>query len=538
MKIKVNIIIGFLESGKTSFINSMLRRDKFENETIVIIQDEFGQSEIKSKYNYSTSNVKVIIIKNEVNEKINEQYVQKVINKYSPDRIFIEANGMKNSSTIIDIFNDKFIKKLCKIDDIVTVIDAKQFYLFFRNMKTLLSNQIFYSETIILNNTSYLNRKDLLSIQKEIKKINETANLIEHICGLNVKETFQEKYVELNNKNNFFIVKALFYTSLLIFLFIYLITLSVSDTSIYNEYLVKFKKFYIVFISILIQGLPFILVGSFVSSIIQICISRDTFIRLFPKNIFLSCIIASFAGLLFPICDCGTIPVVKGLIKKEIPIAAGVTFMLAAPIVNPIAIISTIYAFQGMKSVVIFRVAAGIVISILVGLIMHFFTKKQDDILKSSDNIISCNCGYCSSEGYFSKSKLKKIKAVFIHTGDEFFNTGKFMIMGTFLSSIFQTLVPITNSTYFLNGKINSLLIMILLSFLLSVCSTSDAFIAKGFLKQFSINSIMGFLVVGPMIDIKNTIMLFGNFKKKFALKLIFFILIVSFSVLINIKLS
>ena len=91
---------------------------------------------------------------------------------------------------------------------------------------------------------------------------------------------------------------------------------------------------------------------------------------------------------------------------------------------------------------------------------------------------------------------------------------------------------------YIPNDNRISLLVMIVLSFLLSVCSTSDAFVAKGFLKQFSINSVMGFLVVGPMLDVKNTIMLFGSFKKKFVLKLIFIILVVSFRVLINCKLA
>lgn len=84
--------------------------------------------------------------------------------------------------------------------------------------------------------------------------------------------------------------------------------MSTLNIKISSAYLDRFKNFYDVFISILIQGFPFILIGSFVSSIIQICISRETFIKLFSKNSFLSCVIAAFAGLLFPICDCGDNP--------------------------------------------------------------------------------------------------------------------------------------------------------------------------------------------------------------------------------------
>ncbi len=538
MKTKIDIVLGFLGSGKTNFINSMLKTNEFRNEKIIIIQDEFGQANIQDKFLNSSEDTKIINIKNNSNKEVNETYIKNVLTQYSPDRILIEVNGMNNSSTIIDIFENKYIKKSCKIDDIVTIIDTKQFFIFLKNLKYLLSNQIFNSSTIVLNNINKLNEKEFLSIQKEIKKINETANIIEHVPSLNIKEIFQDEFREIDSKHDFSMIKALLYMSLLILLFTCLVSFSMFDVSIYNEYLVKFQKFYTVFISILIQGLPFILVGSFVASVIQIYISKDTFIKIFSKNIFLSCIIAAFAGLFFPICDCGTIPVVKGLMKKKIPIGAGITFMLAAPIVNPIAILSTIYAFQGMKSVVTSRIAAGIIIAISVGLIMHFFTKKDAEILNDSTDLISCNCGFCDHEYNPPESNFEKIKLVFIHTEEEFFNTGKFMIIGTFLSSIFQNVASLNNNMYLPNDNKSSLIFMILLSFLLSVCSTSDSFVAKGFLKQFSINPVMGFLVVGPMLDIKNTIMLLGNFKKKFVLKLIFFILIVSFVVLINLKLN
>jgi len=537
MNIKVEIVIGFLGSGKTSFINSMLQGEEIQNEIIVVIQDEFGNCEIDSDLNNEKQQREIRVIKNDGDKEINADYIKKIIKEYIPDRIFIEVNGMKNSNNIINIFNEKSIKKICKIDDIISIIDVIKFPMYFRNMKSIVSTYIFNSETIILNNVHALKKKEFSRVQKEIKNINETANILKHVTIINKREPKEEEYVELE-KHKSFLFTPFLYLGILVFILSYLSTLSMVDINTYNNYLDKFKKFYNVFISILIQGFPFILIGSFVSAIIQICISRDRFIKLFPKNIFLSCIVAALAGLLFPICDCGTIPVARGLMKRKVPIAAGVTFMLAAPIVNPISIVATIYAFQGMKSVVIYRVIAGIIIAISVGLIMQFCTRKDEDILNSSEEIGECECGFCNDNYEENTSKLKKVRAVFVHAGDEFFNIGKFMIIGTFLSSIFQTTVSLNNSMYIPNDDRSSLLIMIGLAFLLSVCSTSDAFIAKGFLKQFSINSVMGFLVVGPMLDVKNTIMLFGSFKKKFVLKLIFIILLVSFGVLINCKLA
>lgn len=537
MNIKVEIVIGFLGSGKTSFINSMLQGEELQNETIVVIQDEFGNCEIKNNLNNFKKENKIIVIKNEENKEICADYIKKIIGEYIPCRIFIEVNCMKNSTNIINIFNEKSMKKICKLEDIINIIDVIKFPMYFRNMKSIITTHIFNSETIILNNVHALKNKEFSMVQKEIKNINETANIIEHFSVIYEGKSKEEAYIEIK-KHNYFVFKTLLYCSLLIVICIYLITMTTSNMDISNEYLDIFKKFYNVFISILIQGFPFILIGSFVSAMIQICISRDRFMRIFPKNVFLSCIVAAFAGLLFPICDCGTIPVVKGLIKKKVPIAAGVTFMLAAPIVNPISIASTIYAFQGMKSVVIYRILAGIIIAISVGLIMQFCTNKDEDILKSSDEISECLCGFCSDNHDEDTSKLKKARAVFVHAGDEFFNIGKFMIIGTFLASIFQTTVSLNNSMYIPNDDRSSLLIMMGLAFLLSVCSTSDAFIAKGFLKQFSINSVLGFLVVGPMLDVKNIIMLFGSFKKNFVLRLIFIILVVSFGFLINCRLT
>lgn len=537
MKIKIELILGLLESGKTNFINSMLESDEFYNETIVVIQDEFGQTNINYPNDkISKKNINLMTIEHNTDDDINENYIKDIIIKYCPERIFIETNGMKNSSYILKVFNNNVLKKLCIIDDIVSIIDAETFNLYYRNMQDLLVSQIFNSEKIILNNLNKFNKNEITNIISQIKNINETASIMEYS---EFEDSPDYSYLELyDNNKNIFTFKTYIFIFLIIFFFTALSAFSLLDFSISSQYMTTLNKFYTVFISILIEGIPFILIGSFVSALIQIYVSKEFIIKVFPHNIFLSCIIAAFAGIVFPICDCGTIPVVKGFIRKKVPTAACITFLLSAPIVNPIAIISTMYAFQDMKSVVIYRIFSGIIIAILIGLIMHFFTRDNPNILKTNTDPLSCECSICSDSYEDSKASIDTLRNIFFHTSDEFFNIGKFMIMGAFISSIFQTIVSFDRNLYFPNDNRTSLLIMILLAFLLSVCSTSDAFIAKGFLKLFSLNSVMGFLVVGPMLDIKNTLMLFGNFKKTFVLKLIFCIVIISFTVLINFNFS
>lgn len=537
MKIKIEIILGLLESGKTNFINSMLESDEIYNETIVVIQDELGQTDINYPNDkISQKNINLITIEHNTDDDINENYIKDIIIKYCPERIFIETNGMKNSSYILKVFNNDVIKKLCIVDDIVSIVDAETFNLYYRNMQDLLFSQIFNSEKIILNNLNKFTKNEITNIISQIKNINETASIMEYS---EFEDSPDYSYLELyDNNKNVFTFKTYIFIFLIIFSFTALSAFSLLDFSISSQYLTTLNKFYTVFISILIEGIPFILIGSFVSALIQIYVSKEFIIKVLPHNIFLSCIIAAFAGIIFPICDCGTIPIVKGFIRKKVPTAACITFLLSAPIVNPIAIVSTVYAFQDMKYVVIYRIFSGIIIAILIGLIIHFFTRDNPNILKNNTDPLSCECAICSDSYEDSKASIDILRNIFFHTIDEFFNIGKFMIIGAFISSIFQTIVYFDSNLYFPNDNRTSLLIMILLAFLLSVCSTSDAFIAKGFLKLFSLNSVMGFLVVGPMLDIKNTFMLFGNFKKTFVLKLIFCIVIISFTVLINFNFS
>ena len=128
---------------------------------------------------------------------------------------------------------------------------------------------------------------------------------------------------------------------------------------------------------------------------------------------------------------------------------------------------------------------------------------------------------------------MGKIDAVLRHAGNEFFEVGRYLIVGAFLSAIVQTFVPKEALAGLGGGYVVSLLVMMLSAFIMSVCSTSDAFIARSFSNQFPIGSVMGFMVLGPMLDIKNLLMLMGSFNKKFVIKLVCLIFGLSFLLLL-----
>jgi uncharacterized membrane protein YraQ (UPF0718 family) len=290
-----------------------------------------------------------------------------------------------------------------------------------------------------------------------------------------------------------------------------------------------------VFLSILYEAFPFILIGIFVSSFIQVLVPPNLLERIFTRNKVVGYLAALFAGVIFPVCDCATVPVVARLIKKGVPVPIAVTFFLAAPIVNPIVIASTLYAFPGHPTVAIYRVVFGLLIAIITGLIF------QGLPLLSSPGSILINGGADESgccEHHHSDETSSRFQAVLKHAAAEFFEVGVYLIIGALISSLIQTFVP-KSAMIALGGSIVlSILSMMLAAFIMSICSTSDAFIARTFANALPMSSVMGFLLLGPMIDLKNLLLLMGSFRKPFVLKLIVTVILIAFSILMIFTIS
>ena len=287
--------------------------------------------------------------------------------------------------------------------------------------------------------------------------------------------------------------------------------------------MIDFSEWSTSFVEIILEGLPFILIGAVASAIIQLFTTEDMIKKVIPKNKFIAIIIASLAGLFMPICECAIIPITKSLIRKRVPIGIAIIFMLSVPIVNPIVILSTFYAFNDLK-IVIIRLIGGIVTAILVGLIVESISKNKNILISRNTYGDLCDCG-CMATDYFKKKS--KLRLCIEHANKEFINIFKYYIFGAFLSSGFITIISKDMLNELGSRKILSIIIMMALAFLLSLCSEADAFIAKGFLEHFNIPAISAFLILGPMMDLKNAIIVGSYFKKSFTFKLIVTILIV-----------
>lgn len=295
------------------------------------------------------------------------------------------------------------------------------------------------------------------------------------------------------------------------------------------------------FLGIILQAFPFLITGVLLSSLIGMFVSRRFIERYFPKNLAGGIIFALIGGFCLPVCDCVSIPVFRSLVKKGIPLTSAIVFMCASPVINPVVILSTYYAFGGNVRIVAARALLGIVCAVLTGL--SFLIKKPHNPLKHGETESSCTCSCCEAgtDSHTEKPHAGAFNTLvhFLeHARREFFEVGSYLIIGAALSAAFQTLggkLPlITGNT----GKALSLFIMMSFAFLLSLCSSSDAVIGRTFIPRFSLGSVMGFLVFGPMMDIKNMLMLSSGFTKRFTLRLLISSFTVCYLVVLGAMLS
>lgn len=276
----------------------------------------------------------------------------------------------------------------------------------------------------------------------------------------------------------------------------------------------SFLQLNTIFISILIEAIPFVLIGVFISGIIQMFVTEEMIAKIIPKNRFLAVLLATIVGALFPACECGIVPIVRRLLQKGVPLHAGIAFMLTGPVINPIVLFSTYVAFGNKWDMMLYRGGLAMAVAFIVGIVLSY-QFKDNQLLKAH---VTTN-HHVHKETFFTK-----FKGTCRHAVDEFFSVGKYLIIGAFIAASMQTFVKTSTLLAIGQNDVSSSLVMMVLAFILSLCSEADAFIASSFSSTFSIGSLIAFLVFGAMVDIKNMLMMFGTFKKRFVFFLIFYI--------------
>jgi uncharacterized membrane protein YraQ (UPF0718 family) len=238
------------------------------------------------------------------------------------------------------------------------------------------------------------------------------------------------------------------------------------------------QNFLLVFGSLLIEAIPFVLLGAVVSAAIEVLVPASTFERLarLPRPVQLP--VAGMTGMAFPVCECGSVPVARRLVNKGLTPAAAVTFMLAAPILNPVVIASTVVAYRGRDTfwpMVLGRSALGLVVAVSVGWVVGRSGKAE--LLRMR-----------AAESHEHPAEDSRIKRFFSHLAGDFVFMGRFLVLGAVIAGLLQTFVPQSIINSVADAPVLSLMAMMTLAFLLSLCSESDAFVAASFLYSATFN--------------------------------------------------
>jgi uncharacterized membrane protein YraQ (UPF0718 family) len=317
-----------------------------------------------------------------------------------------------------------------------------------------------------------------------------------------------------------------------------------------------------IFLSLLVEAMPFLLLGVLFSSLLLFFVDERKLVEKMPTNPLLGALVGSMVGFLFPVCECGNVPVARRLLMQGVPTSVAVGFLLAAPTINPIVIWATWTAFRDQPEIVVLRVVFSLLIATIIGFVFSFqpdlepivqpaiarYLKfnpppklepkrqgkyqpgskgnKTPNILRSGTYILGGRGGITArldanlgpaSEPILSTNKptADKLRLVLDNSIQELRELGGVMVLGSAIAAAIQVLAPRELILSLGAGPITSILVMLVLAAVVSICSTVDSFFALSFASTFSTGSLLAFLVFGPMIDIKSVGLMLSMFKPK-----------------------
>lgn len=279
--------------------------------------------------------------------------------------------------------------------------------------------------------------------------------------------------------------------------------------------------------SIVMEAAPFLLLGSLIGAIIEVLVSEEMLLRFMPRNPVGQVATGLFAGMLLPTCECGIVPVAKRLLLKNVPPRAAIPYMMAAPVINPVVIGSTLFAFQGDVTIVLLRVLLVVVPAMTLGFVLgdatprHVLKSQPIDLQRFSElegkhvheHGPGCSCGCGVVEG-------NRFKAVLFHTGAEFISMARYLVFGAVVAAGFKTFLPPEVLDAFAGNDWLAVGGLMLMAILLSICSEADAFVAASFV-SFPTMAKVAFMAIGPLVDLKLIPMFFAVFHKRVAIALV-----------------
>jgi uncharacterized protein len=311
------------------------------------------------------------------------------------------------------------------------------------------------------------------------------------------------------------------------------------------------------FLSLLVEAIPFLLGGVLLSSLLLFFVDERKLVAAMPRNPVLGSIVGSCGGFLFPVCECGNVPVARRLLLQGAPTPVAIGFLLASPTINPIVIWSTWVAFRDQPEIVVLRVLFSLGIAVLIGCVFsvqadlrpllqpaasrsmrlavgsegtgfkptYSQTDQKPALLQSGSFLLGEPGGPVRMDTTALQASLlaakqtkplpDRLRLCLENIVQEMRELGGVLVLGSAIAATIQVAVPREIILSLGHGPITSILAMMLLAAVVSICSTVDSFFALAFSSTFTGGSLLAFLVFGPMIDLKAVGLMLSVFKAR-----------------------
>ena len=318
----------------------------------------------------------------------------------------------------------------------------------------------------------------------------------------------------------------------------------------------RVQAFTTIFLGIFIEAVPFVAIGALLSGVIEMAVSTRTLARWVPARTGAGVLAGAALGMVFPVCECGVVLVVRRLLSKGLPPPVAIAFLLGAPVLNPVVIASTATAF-GFGWMLIARLVLTLVVAVAVA--AAFRRAGREDILLASDGVKGAASPAGSGHAHHhhhhhhhhhehdhehehdhgprDRSASERGRSIgsfardaLLHGSADLFDMGRYLVIGCGLAALLQTVMPQSVLLDIGRGGAASVATMQGLGYLLSVCSSVDAFLALAFTATFAPASILAFLVFGPMVDVKSTLLFLSVFRTRAVVYLVVLPLVLTFA--------
>ena len=270
-------------------------------------------------------------------------------------------------------------------------------------------------------------------------------------------------------------------------------------------------------LGVFLESLPFVTLGILVSVIVQVWLPPWLVMRFLPKRGVFRRAALSVLGVFLPVCECGNVPLARGLIARGLTPADSITFLLAAPILNPITILATWQVFGWDGGILVTRVLAGFVIANFAGLI--FSRHPVQDSLLTKKFAASCAHNH-------EKKPVGRVSESLAMFAREAAAIMPALVAGSLIAGLIQVVVDRPTLLALGSDPVLSVFTLMILAIVISMCSNADAFFILSLGSLFSPGSVIAFLVIGPMVDIKMIALMKTTFTTTTVVQIVSFVVL------------